>query len=88
MTSDETEIVMHTLYAILYLTDGEDSQISEIINMDIVEILLEKLKMDNNDIRIPALKVVANMLSGEQDDIDYLINYGVIAALAPFFRSW
>ena len=84
MNSDNPDIIMHTLYTLSYLSDGEDSQIRDIIDLDIVEILFEQLRSDNIDIKIPAMKVVANLLSGQEEDIEYLVKCGVISSLAPF----
>lgn len=86
MKYDDEELLANTLWALSFLCDGEVSQIEEILRLEIVERLIELLKWEDLEVKVPALKSLTNLLTGDDEQIDYLIKQGAIGALEPFLE--
>jgi len=70
------------------LSDGEDAQITEVINMDVIPRVLEILKnTSDTDVGSPALRLLGNIVTGYDDDTDIVLNLGLIDILAPILDS-
>jgi len=60
------------LWALSYLSDGENDQIDDILKLDIAGRLIELLKSSDYDIKAPALRCIGNLLTGEDEHTEVL----------------
>jgi len=57
-------VVANACWALSYLTDGGNEKIQVIIEAGVLNAILKYLEIDDTTILIPALRVVGNIVSG------------------------
>jgi len=70
-------VIANACWALSYLTDGSNEKIQVIIEAGTLKEILKYLEVDDTTILIPALRVVGNIVSGNdvQVSLFYLINF-------------
>lgn len=64
-------ILANACWALSYLTDGSNEKIQVIIESGTLSKILKYLKVDDSSILIPALRVVGNVVSGNDLQVRY-----------------
>jgi len=88
LKSGETEeLIYNCMWVLASLSNGDDSQIKEVLGMDIVEVLKNCLNSTNTKLLIPTLKTIGNILTGDDDDQSYeFLEKGFIEPLFILFE--
>lgn len=68
------------LWALSYISDGDDDRIQAVINGGILDVLIEMLGEESN-IATPALRTVGNIVSGNDEQTQAVINAGVMSKM-------
>jgi len=71
----------------LYLSDGDNVQIEEVLALDCNKRIVELLASPDPEIQFTCLKIIGNLLSGLDHQVQMLIDVGVIEALAVILES-
>jgi hypothetical protein len=64
LNSDDDAIVIDSTWGISYLTDGNNDKIQAIVDHGFVPRLVQLLQHSNQDVHIPALRAVGNIVTG------------------------
>lgn len=76
-------IKKNVLWILSYISEGDDDQITEILQMEVLPIVIDILKTARNpDIGGPALRIIGNVVSGYEEDTEvkkyiFYIIYGM-----------
>lgn len=79
--SNDTEILTDACWALSYLSDGTDEKIQEVIDTDISSRLIELLRHSTPAVHIPALRTAGNIVTGDDDQTEIMINAGILPCL-------
>lgn len=63
--------IANACWALSYLTDGSNEKIQVIIEAGALKGILKYLEVDDTTILIPALRVVGNIVSGNDVQVSY-----------------
>ena len=64
-----------------YVSDGDDARIQRCCNLNIADRLVALLAHDSSAVVTPALRVVGNMISGNDQQTQYMLNAGAMPAI-------
>jgi len=81
------EIINFTVWSILYLSEGDNVQIEEVLALDCNKRIVGLISSSDPGIQFTCLKIVGNLLSGLDHQVQVLIDEGVIEALAVTLES-
>ena len=79
--SKDTNIVIPALVTVAKFVKGNSHQVQEIINAGFLEIAENPLKSETQDIRVKVCKILSNISSGTQAQVDELINQNKVIVL-------
>jgi len=72
------EALMDALWAISYLSDGEDSRIQAVMNEGIAPLVVNLLAHESASIVTPAVRILGNFVSGSDSQTQAVIDAGVL----------
>jgi len=81
LTSADEEVLTDACWALSYLSDGEDSKIEEVLRVGVVRRLVELLAHKSASVLVPALRTVGNIVTGNDQQTQQVINAGALEAL-------
>lgn len=83
INSADAEVKTDALWALSYLTDGENFRIQAVIDANILPRVVEVLKNEAAvpSVVTPALRTVGNVVSGNDAQTEYVLGLGVLPAL-------
>jgi importin subunit alpha-1 len=62
---DFPNVQINSLFALSYLTEGDDNQIDEVLSYGITPKIIKLLEANNTEIQTPALRTIGNLLTGD-----------------------
>jgi hypothetical protein len=65
LNSDDDAIVIDCAWGISYLTDGDNYKIQAVVDHGFVPRLVQLLQYPNQDVHIPAIRAVGNIVTGK-----------------------
>lgn len=74
---------MNSVWCLAYLTDGDEHQIQEILNLEILDEIVKLFKINNEQLKSPLLRLTGNILTGTDEQTEMLIRAGIIEVLYP-----
>jgi hypothetical protein len=76
-------VIEHTYWCLFYISSWENEAIQNILDLGITPRLLMRLNHENKTIRNLALRTVANMMTGYDDQI--LVRYTFVIRTVSYF---
>jgi len=86
MTND-LEVVNDACWALSYLSDGPNDRIQLILDTNITPRLVDLLGYDSTTVQVPALRVIGNIVTGDDHQTQAVINAGALTHLSSLLRS-
>ncbi|PAV76145.1 hypothetical protein WR25_23445 [Diploscapter pachys] len=71
------------LWAVSYLTDGNDEQISLSVSSGVIDIIFSTLQSSDTQLIAPSLRALGNVCTGNDDLTQYVINLGLLKEIIP-----
>ena len=85
--SDDEPIVLDCAWGISYLTDGEDEKIQFIVDHGFVPRLVQLLSHPNQDMHIPTIRAIGNIVTGTDSQTQAVIDSGALNAFRALLAS-
>lgn len=84
-TNDEAKT--DALWALSYISDGDDARIQSVLDAGVVNNLIDLLGSDNQSVVTPALRTVGNIVSGSDDQTQMVVNAGLLTKMEGLLDS-
>lgn len=85
--SVDQETCTDAMWALSYLSDGDDARISAVAALGVIPCLINSLKEGSPDTSIiPALRILGNIVSGNDQQTQAVVDSGVLPALCPLLK--
>ena len=84
---EHEELIHYALWSLSYMSDGDDEQISAVLNLDVTAHIISYMTDSEPSIKAPALRAAGNLLTGTADVVDVLIENDVIPALSKMIND-
>ncbi|XP_051145286.1 importin subunit alpha-like [Andrographis paniculata] len=81
LNSTDEEVLTDACWALSYLSDGTNDKIQAVIDSGVCPRLVELLLYPSPSVLIPALRTVGNIVTGDDMQTQYIINYRALHCL-------
>lgn len=85
--SSDEELISDTCWALSYLSDGSNDRIQQVIDASVCGRLVELLSHPSNGVKIPALRTIGNIVTGDDCQTQIIIDAGSLPALYKILQS-
>eukprot|EP00053_Salpingoeca_punica_P014878 m.135610 g.135610 ORF g.135610 m.135610 type:complete len:603 (+) comp16564_c1_seq3:206-2014(+) len=85
--SADPQILTDACWAFAFLSDGPPDRIQEVLNLTIAPRVIQLLKHDTISVVSAALRAMGNLVMGDDEQTQYLIEVGALAGLLPLIES-
>lgn len=75
------------LWALSYISDGNDERIQAVVDCDLASLLVELLGSEASNIVTPALRTVGNIVSGNDEHTQAILDAGLIKKMPSLLQS-
>jgi len=82
-TSNDLETLTHSMWSLEAITQGGESEIDEVLQMDITEDIFKCLKIDNRQLKNATLKTISNILTDSDSQMQFMMNRGLVEVVYP-----
>ena len=72
--NDKEDTITDVCWALSYISDGERDRITDLLRNDLLQKLINLMKHDNVAIAIPCLRTVGNIVTGEDNETQMVID--------------
>lgn len=87
-TSTDEETLENCMMSLVYITrGGGESEVQEVLQMDITEDLFKCLKFDSRRLKNATLKTIGNILYESDQQVQVLMNAGLVEAVYPLLSD-
>ncbi len=86
-TSTNEETLLYCMWALEHITHGDESEIEEVLQMDILEDLFKCLRSNSDRLKLATLRTIANILTESDVQTQVLMNRGLIDAVFPLLQD-
>jgi hypothetical protein len=80
-------VISNTCWIISYLTDANSTHIQDLLNLKLAPALVNWLNHSDQDVQIPALRSVGNIVTGDDLQTQTMLNLDVLDKLVPLINS-
>ena len=87
LSNNSGDAKVDALWALSYISDGQDERIQAVVNSGIAPILIDLLSSDESSIITPALRTVGNIVSGNDEQTQAILDAGLIAKMPVLLQS-
>lgn len=81
LTIENEKVLEYALWSLSYLSDGEDFKSKQILKLNRTKRIIDLALYENKKLTLPAVRVISNILSSDDEDLFIMIQNGVIDAL-------
>ncbi|KAJ6245892.1 importin subunit alpha-4 [Anaeramoeba flamelloides] len=81
MQSEDLSILVNSFWGLCYLSNGDLNNIQLILDLKILPIIFENLKKNIPDLVVPSLRIIGNILSGDSEQAQEVIDQDGIKPL-------
>jgi importin subunit alpha-1 len=78
LSSDKTGVFPDVCWALSYISDGDDSRITAVMNTGVTGKLIENLSHNDASIVTPTLRTLGNFVSGSEAQTQAVVNFGIL----------
>ena len=86
LTCTDIDTIVDAVWALSYVSDGDNSRIQAVIDLGVVPRLVEMLSSNSSQVVVPALRTLGNLVTGDDSQTQAAINAGVLSVLVPLFN--
>ena len=88
LRSSDKDVLADALWGLSYLTDGSITFSGQLIGMEgALSCLVDSLRHERSGVVIPALRTIGNIVSGDDDQTEALIDAGCLGPMAKLVSS-
>jgi len=84
---DNEEVIINTLWSISRIANQSEEALEEVLNMEILGYVIKMLQQESISIQAPALRIVGNLVVGNDDQTQRVLDSGILPYLALFMKS-
>lgn len=75
------------IWALSYVSDGDNSRIQAVVDLGVVPSLVKMLTSNKNQLIVPALRTLGNIVSGNDVQTQSVLDAGALNALVPLLSN-
>ncbi len=87
LLTTQERLIEDSLWALTYLSDGDDERIENILKLNLVKKIMEHAHSSKIRYALPAVRIIANLLTGTDEQTETLIEEGVLDLIAHNFEN-
>ena len=87
LRGDNDTAKVDALWALSYISDGDDDRIQSVVGSGLLDVLIEMLGSDEPSIVTPALRTVGNIVSGNDDQTQAVLNAGLMSRMVALLHN-
>ena len=87
ISSDDKEVLADALWALSYLSDGEEDRLQSVLEAGCLPRVVALLAHPNPDVVTPALRTVGNLVTGDDLTTQAVLNEGLLQSVVGLFKS-
>lgn len=80
--AEDEQVVIDACWAVSYVSDGDPERIQSVLANNIAPRIIELLLHPNSLVQTPALRVIGNIVTGNDQQTQYMISLGVLPQIA------
>ena len=77
----DVEAMVDATWSLSYLSDGDDSRIAAVVNLNVIPVLIQMLSSARVGGIIPALRCLGNIVSGNDTQTQAVVDGGILQVL-------